>query len=65
MQANSQNPTLIQVTSNGTIIGTLTTKQFREYMGIAGFTQALVNKFNEGKAACGEPEKAQIIINTK
>jgi hypothetical protein len=63
MNANSQNPTLIQITSNGTVIGTVTTKEFREYMNMNGFTAALVKTFNEGKAACGEPERAHEIIN--
>ena len=63
MQANSKNPTLIQITSNGTVTGTVTTKEFREYMNMSGFTAALVKTFNEGKAACGEPERAREIIN--
>lgn len=63
MQANKQNPTLIQVSSHGQVIGTLTCRQFREYMNSRDFIGNLVEQFNQMKARLGEPERVVQIIN--
>ena len=64
MKANRKNPTLIQVTSNGTVIGTMTTKEFRNYMNnTTSFLPELINRFNERKKHTGEPERVQQILN--
>ena len=64
MKANRKNPTLIQVTSNGTVIGTMTTKEFRNYMdNTNSFIQELINRFNERKERIGEPERVTQILN--
>jgi len=66
MRADSKNPILIQVTSRGQITGTLTVKQFREYMDSkTEFLAALIDRFNEGKARIGEPERVSQILNAK
>ncbi|MFZ1538221.1 MAG: hypothetical protein WAT23_12650 [Chromatiaceae bacterium] len=64
MQANKQNPRLIQVSSHGQVIGTLTCRQFREYMNSRDFTANLVEQFNQMKARLGEPERVAQIINS-
>ena len=64
MKANDKNPTLIQVTSNGTVIGTMTTKELRNYMNnTTSFLPELINRFNERKEHIGEPERVQQVLN--
>jgi hypothetical protein len=66
MRANKLNPTLIQITSRGQILGTLTCQQFREASGSRNdFIGNLVEKFNAEKARIGEPERAEQILNAK
>ena len=62
MKANRKNPTLIQVSSNGKAIGTMSTKEFRNYMNsTTSFLPALVEQFNSRKQSIGEPERVQQI----
>ncbi len=64
-KANRKNPVLVEVTSNGQVIGKLTTKEFRDYMGRSNcFLQDQINDFNELKSRLGEPERASITLNT-
>ena len=64
MKANSKNPTLIRVTSNGSIIGHMTTKEFREYMNNkTSFIPELISRFNQRKEAIGEPERVEQVLN--
>lgn len=47
----------------GTVTGRITCEQFRTFMGVRNaFIAALVKQFNDGKAACGEPERVREVI---
>ena len=61
--ANKLNPTIIKVTSYGKTIGTMTTKEFRDYMNSNDFTANLVKQFNDNKTRIGEPERVEQVLN--
>ena len=63
-KANRKNPLIIQVKSKDEIIGTMTCKEFQNYMGrTSTFVSVLIKQFNETKIKLNEPERVQQIIN--
>jgi hypothetical protein len=62
-------PLMVQVSSNGQVIGKLTTQEFMDYakknfgIGSQRFLGDYVKCFNEGKARIGEPERVELILN--
>ena len=63
-KANRKNPLIIQVKSDNEIIGTMTCKEFQNYMDRPNtFVSALIKQFNEMKVKLNEPERVQQIIN--
>ena len=58
-------PLQIRVTSNGEVIGHLTTEQFRaaQYGApMRASLSALVAKFNEWKVNIAEPERVELVL---
>lgn len=56
---------LIEVSNSntGVVTGRITCEQFREFMDVrSAFIAELVKQFNDGKAACGEPERVREVI---
>lgn len=56
---------MIRVTDSrsGVVIGHITCDQFRTFMNdTRSFIPALVKRFNDGKVACNEPERAEQVV---
>ncbi len=64
-KANNKNPLLIQVSEGTEVIGHIAPDQFRTWMRRSNrkFLADLVEEFNSGKAAAGEPERVAVVIN--
>jgi hypothetical protein len=65
MKANRTNPTLIQVTENGKVIGHCTCDEFRAYMGNKhSFIQDLIRNYNTKQEREGTLMAVSQVINT-
>ncbi len=56
---------MIRVTDSGKdeVIGHITCEQFRKFMNDrTSFIPALIKRFNDGKVACGEPERVEQVL---
>ena len=67
-RANKHNPLLVEITSKGKKIGTMTPEEFKTYGTPYGYTNGFLNKivedFNYMKLRNNEPERAKIVLNT-
>ena len=63
MRAHKKSPTLIQVSSNGEVIGHMTCEEFRAASGSRNeFIGTLCEKFNSNKEHISEPERVKQVI---
>ena len=59
-----KSPLIVQISSNGQKIGSLTPQEFMSFSGrVNTFLSEIVNDFNKMKINLGEPERASIELN--
>lgn len=64
--ARAKSPLIVQVRSNGQVIGSLSPAQFMRYCDRpAKFLEDLVKMFNDDKARRGEPERVEIVLGVQ